>query len=193
MPKRNDIKKILILGAGPIVIGQACEFDYSGVQACKALKEEGYSVVLVNSNVATIMTDPEMADATYIEPINHTVVEKIIKIEKPDAILPTMGGQTALNCALDLDRLGILKKHKVEMIGASKEAIDLAEDRFLFKKAMEEINLDSAKSFIVKNIEDALEKQKNLQTHRHFGPNFGKCVEAKPKRKIKNEFTKLQY
>ena len=168
MPKRNDIKKILILGAGPIVIGQACEFDYSGVQACKALKEEGYSVVLVNSNVATIMTDPEMADATYIEPINHTVVEKIIKIEKPDAILPTMGGQTALNCALDLDRLGILKKHKVEMIGASKKAIDLAEDRFLFKKAMEEINLDSAKSFIVKNIEDALKKQKRRKTNKQI-------------------------
>ena len=111
MPKRDDINKILILGAGPIVIGQACEFDYSGVQACKALKEEGYSVVLVNSNVATIMTDPEMADATYIEPINYSIVEKIIKIEKPDAILPTMGGQTALNCALDLDRLGILKKY----------------------------------------------------------------------------------
>ena len=153
MPKRNDIKKVLILGAGPIVIGQACEFDYSGVQACKALKEEGYSVVLVNSNVATIMTDPEMADATYIEPINHSTVEKIIEIEKPDAVLPTMGGQTALNCALDLDRLGVLKKHKVEMIGASKNAIDLAEDRFLFKKAMQEINLDSAKSYIVKNID----------------------------------------
>ena len=140
MPKRSDIKKILILGAGPIVIGQACEFDYSGVQACKALKEEGYSVVLVNSNVATIMTDPEMADATYIEPINYKIVEKIIKIEKPDAILPTMGGQTALNCALDLDRLGILKKYKVEMIGASKKAIDLAEDRAQFKQAMKEIN-----------------------------------------------------
>ena len=134
MPKRNDIKKILILGAGPIVIGQACEFDYSGVQACKALKEEGYSVVLVNSNVATIMTDPEMADATYIEPINHTVVEKIIKIEKPDAILPTMGGQTALNCALDLDRLGILKKHKVEMIGASKKQLIWRRIDFYLKK-----------------------------------------------------------
>ena len=129
MPKRNDIKKILILGAGPIVIGQACEFDYSGVQACKALKEEGYSVVLVNSNVATIMTDPEMADATYIEPINHSVVEKIIKKEIPDAILPTMSGQTALNCALDLDRLGILKKYKIELIGANSKAVSHAEDR----------------------------------------------------------------
>ena len=162
MPKRSDIKKILILGAGPIVIGQACEFDYSGVQACKALKEEGYSVVLVNSNVATIMTDPEMADATYIEPINHSVVEKIIKKEKPDAILPTMGGQTALNCALDLDRLGILKKYKVEMIGASKKAIDLAEDRAQFKEAMKEINLDTARSFIVGDLDDAIDKQKKL-------------------------------
>ena len=172
MPKRNDIKKILILGAGPIVIGQACEFDYSGVQACKALKEEGYSVVLVNSNVATIMTDPEMADATYIEPINHSIVEKIIKIEKPDAILPTMGGQTALNCALDLDRLGILKKYKVEMIGASKKAIDLAEDRSLFKDAMSEINLETAKSFIVKDIEDAIEKQKKIGFPVIIRPSF---------------------
>ena len=172
MPKRSDIKKILILGAGPIVIGQACEFDYSGVQACKALKEEGYSVVLVNSNVATIMTDPEMADATYIEPINHNIVEKIIKIEKPDAILPTMGGQTALNCALDLDRLGILKKYNVEMIGASKEAIDLAEDRSQFKDAMKEIGLDSAKSYIVHNINEALEKQKQIGFPVIIRPSF---------------------
>ncbi|MEL0102230.1 MAG: carbamoyl-phosphate synthase large subunit [Gammaproteobacteria bacterium] len=172
MPKRNDIKKILILGAGPIVIGQACEFDYSGVQACKALKEEGYSVILVNSNVATIMTDPEMADATYIEPINHSIVEKIIKIEKPDAILPTMGGQTALNCALDLDRLGILKKYNVEMIGASKEAIDLAEDRAQFKEAMKEINLDSAKSFIVHDINEALDKQKQIGFPVIIRPSF---------------------
>ena len=172
MPKRNDIKKILILGAGPIVIGQACEFDYSGVQACKALKEEGYSVILVNSNVATIMTDPEMADATYIEPINHDIVEKIIKIEKPDAILPTMGGQTALNCALDLDRLGILKKYNVEMIGASKEAIDLAEDRAQFKEAMKEINLDSAKSFIVHDINEALDKQKQIGFPIIIRPSF---------------------
>ncbi|MDA7842202.1 carbamoyl phosphate synthase large subunit, partial [Gammaproteobacteria bacterium] len=172
MPKRNDIKKILILGAGPIVIGQACEFDYSGVQACKALKEEGYSVVLVNSNVATIMTDPEMADATYIEPINHEIVEKIIKIEKPDAILPTMGGQTALNCALDLDRLGVLKKYKVEMIGASKEAINLAEDRSLFKEAMKEINLDTARSFIASNIEEAIDKQKKIGFPVIIRPSF---------------------
>ena len=172
MPKRKDIKKILILGAGPIVIGQACEFDYSGVQACKALKEEGYSVVLVNSNVATIMTDPEMADATYIEPINHSIVEKIIKIEKPDAILPTMGGQTALNCALDLDRLGVLKKYNVEMIGATKNAIDLAEDRALFKEAMSEINLETAKSFIVSNIKDALTQQKKIGFPVIIRPSF---------------------
>ena len=172
MPKRSDIKKILILGAGPIVIGQACEFDYSGVQACKALKEEGYSVVLVNSNVATIMTDPEMADATYIEPINHSVVEKIIKKEKPDAILPTMGGQTALNCALDLDRLGILKKYKVEMIGASKKAIDLAEDRAQFKEAMKEINLDTARSFIVGDLDDAIDKQKKIGFPVILRPSF---------------------
>ena len=172
MPKRKDIKKILILGAGPIVIGQACEFDYSGVQACKALKEEGYSVVLVNSNVATIMTDPEMADAIYIEPINHSIVEKIIKIEKPDAILPTMGGQTALNCALDLDRLGVLKKYNVEMIGATKNAIDLAEDRALFKEAMSEINLETAKSFIVSNIKDALTQQKKIGFPVIIRPSF---------------------
>ena len=172
MPKRNDIKKILILGAGPIVIGQACEFDYSGVQACKALKEEGYSVILVNSNVATIMTDPEMADATYIEPINHSIVEKIIKIEKPDAILPTMGGQTALTCALDLDRLGILKKYHVEMIGASKKAIDLAEDRAQFKEAMKEINLDSAKSFVVGEINEAINKQKEIGFPIIIRPSF---------------------
>ncbi len=127
MAKRNDINSILILGAGPIIIGQACEFDYSGAQACQALKEEGYRVILVNSNPATIMTDPSMADATYIEPIKWPIVEKIIAKEKPDAILPTMGGQTALNCALDLNRHGILEKYNVELIGASCEAIDKAE------------------------------------------------------------------
>ena len=122
MPKRQDLKSILIIGAGPIVIGQACEFDYSGAQACKALREEGYRVILVNSNPATIMTDPQMADSTYIEPIEWRTVEKIIEVEKPDALLPTMGGQTALNCALDLERHGVLEKHGVEMIGARKEA-----------------------------------------------------------------------
>ena len=126
MPKRSDIKSILIIGAGPIVIGQACEFDYSGAQACKALRDEGYKVILVNSNPATIMTDPEMADVTYIEPITWEVVERIIAAEKPDAILPTMGGQTALNCALDLHRHGILEKYGCELIGASPEAIDKA-------------------------------------------------------------------
>lgn len=137
MPKRTDIKTIMILGAGPIIIGQACEFDYSGAQACKALKEEGYRVVLVNSNPATIMTDPVMADATYIEPLNWKVLERIIAKEKPDAILPTMGGQTALNLAMDLNREGILEKYGVELIGAKPDVIDKAEDRQRFKEAME--------------------------------------------------------
>ena len=162
MPKRKDIKSILIIGAGPIVIGQACEFDYSGAQACKALREEGYRVILVNSNPATIMTDPEMADATYIEPINWQIVEKIIAKEKPDALLPTMGGQTALNCALDLDKHGVLKKYKVELIGASKEAIDKAEDRQKFKEAMTKIGLGSAKSAIAHSLEEAIQVQAGL-------------------------------
>lgn len=136
MAKRTDISSILILGAGPIVIGQACEFDYSGAQACKALREEGYRVILVNSNLATIMTDPEMADATYIEPIHWEVVRKIIEKERPDAVLPTMGGQTALNCALDLERHGVLAEFGVEMIGATADAIDKAEDRRRFDIAM---------------------------------------------------------
>ena len=145
MPKRTDIKSVLIIGAGPIIIGQACEFDYSGAQACKALREEGYKVILVNSNPATIMTDPEMADVTYIEPITWQVVAKIIEKERPDALLPTMGGQTALNCALDLDRKGVLAKFGVELIGASKpKAIDKAEDRQKFKDAMTKIGLGSA-------------------------------------------------
>ena len=155
MPKRNDIKSVLIIGAGPIIIGQACEFDYSGVQACKALKEEGYRVILVNSNPATIMTDPGFADATYIEPISWQAVEKIIEIEKPDVLLPTMGGQTALNCALDLDREGVLAKHGVEMIGAKKEAIDKAEDRSLFKNAMLKIGLDMVKGDTANNMDEA--------------------------------------
>ncbi|MCX7125312.1 MAG: carbamoyl-phosphate synthase large subunit, partial [Gammaproteobacteria bacterium] len=155
MPKRNDIKSILIIGAGPIVIGQACEFDYSGTQACVALKELGYRVILVNSNPATIMTDPDMADATYIEPIQWDVIEKIIIKEKPDAILPTMGGQTALNCALDLVREGVLKKHKVQLIGASKEAIDMAEDREQFRRAMKRIGLKTPRSGIAHTMEEA--------------------------------------
>src|SRR6478735_12601013 len=146
MPKRTDIKSILIIGAGPIVIGQACEFDYSGTQACKALKEEGYRIVLVNSNPATIMTDPDVADATYVEPITPEFVAKIIEKERPDAILPTMGGQTALNTALSLHRSGVLDKYGVEMIGARAEVIDKAEDRELFRKAMEKIGLETPRS-----------------------------------------------
>ena len=156
MPKRTDIKSILILGAGPIVIGQACEFDYSGAQACKALREEGYRVILVNSNPATIMTDPEMADATYIEPIHWEVVRKIIEKERPDAVLPTMGGQTALNCALELERQGVLAEFGVTMIGATADAIDKAEDRRRFDIAMKKIGLDTARSGIAHNMEEAL-------------------------------------
>ena len=157
MPRRNDIKSVLIIGAGPIVIGQACEFDYSGAQACQALKEEGLRVILVNSNPATIMTDPVMADATYIEPINWRMVEKIIAKEKPDAILPTMGGQTALNCALDLNRHGVLEKYNVELIGANCEAIDKAEDRELFDQAMQKIGLETPQHGIAHNMEQAYE------------------------------------
>ncbi len=159
MPKRTDIKSILIIGAGPIIIGQACEFDYSGAQACKALREEGYRVILVNSNPATIMTDPEMANATYIEPITWQMVEKIIAIEHPDSLLPTMGGQTALNCALDLAKHGVLEKYGVELIGASRETIDKAEDREKFKQAMTRINLGSARSSIAHSLEEALQVQ----------------------------------
>jgi carbamoyl-phosphate synthase large subunit len=155
MPKRSDIKSILIIGAGPIIIGQACEFDYSGAQACKALREEGYKVILVNSNPATIMTDPEMADVTYIEPITWKVVERIIAKERPDAILPTMGGQTALNCALDLHHHGVLEKYKVELIGATPEAIDKAEDRSKFKDAMTKIGLGSARSGVAHTMDEA--------------------------------------
>ncbi|MFK5984752.1 MAG: carbamoyl-phosphate synthase large subunit [Pseudomonadota bacterium] len=162
MPKREDIKSILIIGAGPIVIGQACEFDYSGAQACKALKEEGYRVILVNSNPATIMTDPELADATYIEPIHWKVVENIIKKERPDALLPTMGGQTALNCALDLDKHGVLEKYQIEMIGADKDAINKAEDRDLFRQAMRKIGLDMPKSFIAHSMGEAHDVQEKL-------------------------------
>ncbi|MEY3622216.1 MAG: hypothetical protein RL132_1298, partial [Pseudomonadota bacterium] len=162
MPKRSDLKTILIIGAGPIVIGQACEFDYSGAQACKALKEEGYKVVLVNSNPATIMTDPETADVTYIEPITWQVVAKIIEKERPDALLPTMGGQTALNCALDLHREGVLEKFGVELIGAKEEAIEKAEDRLKFKEAMTKIGLDSAKSGVAHTLDEAWVVQKEI-------------------------------
>ncbi|SFV64702.1 Carbamoyl-phosphate synthase large chain [hydrothermal vent metagenome] len=172
MAKRTDIKSILIIGAGPIVIGQACEFDYSGAQACKVLKEEGYKVILVNSNPATIMTDPQMADRTYIEPIDWQTVEKIIAKERPDALLPTMGGQTALNCALDLDRHGILEKYSVEMIGANKEAIDKAEDRDLFKKAMEKIGLDMPKAAIAHTMEEAFKIQEEVGFPTIVRPSF---------------------
>ena len=172
MPKRTDIKSILLLGAGPIVIGQACEFDYSGTQACKALREEGFRVILVNSNPATIMTDPDMADAIYIEPINWQVVEKIIEKERPDAILPTMGGQTALNCALDLDAQGVLEKYNVEMIGATKEAINMAEDRELFNQAMARIGFEVPKSTTAHSMEEALEAQKQAGYPTIIRPSF---------------------
>ena len=172
MPKRKDIKSILIIGAGPIIIGQACEFDYSGAQACKALKEEGFRVILVNSNPATIMTDPLLADATYIEPIHWESVEKIIEKEKPDAILPTMGGQTALNTALSLDKKGILKKHGVILIGANREAIDKAEDRQLFDETMQGINIETPNSGIAHSMEDALQVQENIGFPCIIRPSF---------------------
>ncbi len=172
MPKRNDISSVLILGAGPIVIGQACEFDYSGAQACKALREEGFRVILVNSNPATIMTDPAMADATYIEPVRWETVAKIIEKERPDAILPTMGGQTALNCALDLDAQGVLKKFDVEMIGATQDAIDKAEDRKRFDEAMKRIGLDTPKSGIANSMEQAWEVQETLGFPCIIRPSF---------------------
>lgn len=172
MPKRTDIKSILLLGAGPIVIGQACEFDYSGTQACKALREEGYRVILVNSNPATIMTDPDMADAIYIEPIDWQTVEKIIAKERPDALLPTMGGQTALNCALDLDSHGVLEKYQVEMIGANKEAIRKAEDRDLFNQAMRKIGYEVAQSSIARTMEEAFVAQSEVGYPTVVRPSF---------------------
>ncbi len=172
MPKRTDIESILILGAGPIVIGQACEFDYSGTQACRALREEGYRVILVNSNPATIMTDPTMADATYIEPVQWEIVAKIIEKEKPDALLPTMGGQTALNCALDLAREGVLEKHGVEMIGATRDAIDKAEDRERFRKAMDKIGLGVTTSAIAHSMEEAVQVQAQIGYPTIIRPSF---------------------
>jgi len=172
MPKRNDLNTILIIGAGPIVIGQACEFDYSGVQACRALREEGYRIVLVNSNPATIMTDPETADAVYIEPITWEVVARIIEAERPDALLPTMGGQTALNCALDLVRHGVLARYGVEMIGASREAIDMAEDRELFRQAMGRIGLETARARIAHSLEEAIDAQAEIGFPTIIRPSF---------------------
>ncbi len=172
MPRRTDIESILIIGAGPIVIGQACEFDYSGAQACKALKEEGYRVILVNSNPATIMTDPETADAVYIEPVHWKAVARIIAKEQPDALLPTMGGQTGLNCALDLAREGVLEKHGVEMIAASRDAIDMAEDRDLFRKAMTDIGLEVPRAEIAHSLEEAVEKQQGIGFPTIIRPSF---------------------
>ncbi len=172
MPKRTDIESILIIGAGPIVIGQACEFDYSGAQACKALREEGFRVILVNSNPATIMTDPDMADAIYIEPVQWAAVERIIAKERPDALLPTMGGQTALNCALDLVREGVLTEYNVELIAASRDAIDMAEDRDLFRQAMTEIGLEGPKAEIAHSLEEALVKQQSVGFPTIIRPSF---------------------
>jgi carbamoyl-phosphate synthase large subunit len=172
MPRRTDIESILIIGAGPIVIGQACEFDYSGTQACKALKEEGYRVILVNSNPATIMTDPASADAIYIEPIHWRTLERIIEKEQPDALLPTMGGQTGLNCALDLDREGVLEKHGVELIAASRDAIDMAEDRERFRDAMQDIGLEVSKAAVAKTLEDAWKIQKDVGFPTIIRPSF---------------------
>src|SRR5579872_5867592 len=172
MPKRTDIKSILIIGAGPIIIGQACEFDYSGTQACKALREEGYSVILVNSNPATIMTDPETADRTYIEPITWQVVEKIIAKERPDALLPTLGGQTGLNTAMDLWKHGVLEKYKVEMIGARADVIDKAEDRQKFKDAMIKIGVEVPKSLVVKTLGEALDAVEEVGLPCVLRPSF---------------------
>ena len=172
MPKRTDLKSILILGAGPIVIGQACEFDYSGTQACRALRQEGYRVILVNSNPATIMTDPNIADATYIEPIHWRVVEKIIAKERPDAVLPTMGGQTALNCALDLERHGVLAKYNVEMIGANADTIDKAENRERFDAAMKKIGLECPRAGIAHSLEEAWEVQEKVGFPCIIRPSF---------------------
>ena len=172
VPKRTDIKRILLIGSGPIVIGQACEFDYSGTQACKALREEGYEVVLVNSNPATIMTDPDMADRTYIEPLTWEIVEKVIERERPDAILPTLGGQTGLNLAMDLARHGVLEKYGVEMIGARPEVIDKAEDRAQFKAAMEKIGLECCRGETVKTVEDARRVMEDVGLPAVVRPSF---------------------
>ena len=172
MPKRTDIHSILIIGAGPIIIGQACEFDYSGVQACKALREEGYRVILANSNPATIMTDPNMADAIYIEPIEWRTLARVIERERPAALLPTMGGQTALNCALDLAREGVLDRFGVEMIGANREAIDMAEDRERFRQAMDAIGLESARSAIAHSTEEAIQQQARIGYPTIIRPSF---------------------
>ena len=172
MPKRKDIKKILVIGAGPIIIGQACEFDYSGTQACKALKDEGYKVILINSNPATIMTDPEVADKTYIEPISIEFLEEIIKKERPEAILPTMGGQTALNLAIKAEKVGLLKKYKIELIGANSNAIANAEDRKKFRKNMSDIGIDLPKSEILNNFSKAKQTLRKIGLPAIIRPSF---------------------
>ena len=172
MPKRTDLQKIMLIGSGPIVIGQACEFDYSGTQACKALREEGYEIILVNSNPATIMTDPEMADRTYIEPITPEICAKIIELERPQALLPTLGGQTALNTAVSLAELGVLDEFGVEMIGAKLDAIKTAEDRELFKSAMDRAGLDMPKGFFIHSLEEALKYQNELGYPTIIRPSF---------------------
>src|SRR5580700_3592391 len=172
MPKRTDIQKILLIGSGPIVIGQACEFDYSGTQACKALREEGYEVVLVNSNPATIMTDPGMADRTYIEPLTWEVIAKIIEVERPDCLLPTLGGQTALNLAMELAQHGVLEKYGVEMIGARPEVIEKAENRQQFKQAMERIGLEVCRGDTVRNLKQARELVQDIGLPCVIRPSF---------------------
>src|SRR4029453_7909291 len=172
MPKRTDISKILIIGSGPIVIGQACEFNYSGTQACKALREEGYEIVLVNSNPATIMTDPGLADRTYVEPLTKDFVEAIIKRERPDALLPTVGGQTALNIAVELDDAGVLEKYGVEMIGAKAKAVKMAEDRLLFKEAMKEIGLETPRSEVVGDMQTARRAVESIGFPAVIRPSF---------------------
>jgi len=191
MPKRKDIKKILIVGAGPIIIGQACEFDYSGTQACKALKDEGYKVVLINSNPATIMTDPEVADKTYIEPITIEILEKILIKEKPDAILPTMGGQTALNLAIEAEKNGLLKKYKIELIGANSKAISNAEDRKKFRKNMSDIGLDLPKSEIINNLKQAKKCLKKIGLPAIIRPAFTLGGLGSGIAKSKKEFFKI--
>src|SRR5947208_2768513 len=191
MPKRTDLRKILLIGSGPIVIGQACEFDYSGTQACKALREEGYRVVLVNSNPATIMTDPETADRTYIEPITWEVVAKIIEKERPDALLPTLGGQTGLNTAMDLHKHGILEKFGVEMIGARADVIDKAEDRQKFKEAMQKIGVDVPKSGVAHSLEEALRIREEVGLPCVLRPSFTMGGTGGGIAYNKDEFTQL--
>ena len=172
MPKRKDIKKILVIGAGPIIIGQACEFDYSGSQAAKALKHEGYRVILVNSNPATIMTDPEIADATYIEPLTHSYLKKIIEIEKPDAVLPTLGGQTALNLSIELEKSGVLKENNATLLGASANAIEIAENRWKFKKAMDGVGIKTLKATYAKSFDEGINASKEIRFPLMLRPSF---------------------